>query len=60
MMKKDVTIDYFDPARTTLTRRDSLNILLIASNHTDTPPDPYTHLTMQKNREEYRSVVPVY
>ena len=40
MMKKDVTIDYFDPARTTLTRRDSLNILLIASNHTDTPLCP--------------------
>ena len=36
-MKRDVTIDYFDPARTQVGRRDSLNILLLATNRTDTP-----------------------
>ncbi len=39
-MKRDITIDYFDPTRTTLSRRESLNILLIASNHTDAPLCP--------------------
>ena len=36
-MKRDVTIDYFDPTRTQVGRRDSLNILLIATNRTDAP-----------------------
>lgn len=36
-MKQDVTIDYFAPARTTLRRSESLNILLVADNHTDAP-----------------------
>lgn len=36
-MKREISVDYFDPSRTELHRHDSLNILLVATNRTDIP-----------------------